>query len=413
MGQRRWQIFATGLILCSLAIGAAASPRTATFGASTWRPWSDWDYDGFRILGHIGNDVYVWDAETGHVLQRFVGHRERIDSVRFSPGGEYALSSSWIGGGPVCSLHLPQFHSKDTSVRLWDLRSGREIWRLEGQIAGNFSPDGKHLLTFSLLNATDPDCGGADTVVMWDVVSGRRLFSVRNPGKLAGTSAFSPDGRSFLCLDGQSAILYDASNGREIHRIPRADSFSFGDRDASLAVSIPKWFEIWDSMTGELKRQVPVVNGVHWTGGASWSQDAGRIVAVVDGRSSASMESTCRINTWNVDSGETVQRFTCDPDANYFKSVLLSPDGRRLLISWGGGSVEHNRYITPELDLFDLDSGKKLMQTRNPGVLLGFSPDGETFLVGGQAFVVYSSANGEPLFTNDLLGTHAQDSFGP
>jgi WD40 repeat protein len=355
------RIRTTGLILCSLAIGAAASPRAATFGASPWRPWSDWDYDESRILGHIGNDVYVWNAETGQVLQKFVGHRERIDSVRFSPGGEYALSSSWIDSGPVCSLHLPQFHSKDTSVRLWDLRSGREVWRLEGQITGNFSPDG----------------------------------------------------RSFLCLDGQSTILYDASNGKEIHRIPRVNSFSFGDRDASLTLSIPKWFEIRDSMTGELKRQVPAVNGVHWTGSANWSQDGSCIVGVVDGRSSASGESTCSINIWNVDSGETVQQFACDPDANYFKSVLLSPDGRRLLISWGGGTVENHRYITPELDLFDLDSGKKLMQMKNPSVLLGFSPDGESFRVGGKAFVVYSSANGEPLFSNDLLGPRAQDSFGP
>jgi WD40 repeat protein len=410
--RKRYCIFAIGVILCSLAASGAASPLTAVLGGSIWRPRSDWDYDGRRILGHIDNDVCLWDAETGHLLRRFVGHRERIDSVRFSPNGKYALSSSWINGGPVCSLHLPQFHSKDTSVRLWDLRSGRELWRLEGQIAGSLSPDGNRLLTFSLLNATDPDCGGADSVIIWDLASGRRLFSINNFGKLAGTWTFSPDGRSLLGLDGRNAILYDARNGSEINRMRGVESFTFSNRDTSLAISTAQSFDILDSITGELKHQVPVVNGIHWTAGASWSQDASRVVAVVAGRSSARSESKCDINVWTVGTGQIARQLVCDP-ANYFRSVLLSPDSQRLLISWGGGSVEHNRSITSEFDLFDLDSGKNLTQTRNSGVVLGFSPDGKTFLVGGQAFIVYSSTGGKPLFTNDLLGSHAQKSFGP
>jgi WD40 repeat protein len=57
-------------------------------GAGARRALPDWDFDGERILGHIGHDVYLWDAHTGRVLQKFVGHGDRIDTARFSPDGK-------------------------------------------------------------------------------------------------------------------------------------------------------------------------------------------------------------------------------------------------------------------------------------------------------------------------------------
>ena len=57
------------------------------------RPNPTWDYDGDRILGHVGQKVILWDTTTGKVLQKFQGHEERLFAVRFSPDGIHAISS--------------------------------------------------------------------------------------------------------------------------------------------------------------------------------------------------------------------------------------------------------------------------------------------------------------------------------
>jgi WD40 repeat protein len=367
----------------------------------------DWDYDGTRILGHIGYDVYVWDARTGRQLYKLVGHRERIDSLQFSPDGAYALSSSWLGCGEVCSYHLPQFQSKDTSTRLWDLRSGKEIWRLEGQIAGKFSPDGKRLLTFSM----PEDQVGKAGLAMWDVASGRKLFAFM-PDQWQETVAFSPDGRTFFCL-GRPAHIYDSETGREIGQIPRVDSFNFYGRDGSLAVSVSNVLQIWDS-TGHLTRQIPFVHERFGGFYPAWSQDGTRVVgdAVVQD-AHWNTPPACRIRVWNVDSGDSVAVPNCPLGAG---AQMISPDGKRFLLLWNG-YWESGKFVKQPLKMgmWDLDSGKELWEIPSSPGLLGFSPDGNTVLVleglqratGGQPdlhFSVYSSDSGRQIVTLDLQG---------
>ena len=63
------------------------------------RPNPAWDYDGKRILGHVGQTVILWDAATGKLLQKLPGHKERIFAVRFSPDGVHAPVAAVQPGG--------------------------------------------------------------------------------------------------------------------------------------------------------------------------------------------------------------------------------------------------------------------------------------------------------------------------
>jgi WD40 repeat protein len=407
--------FAMALAICWLAAGVAAPAQgsTSLYGSSPSKATADWDYDGTRILGHIGNDVYVWDAQTGRVLHKLAGHGERIDTAQFTPDGRHALTSSYINGGELCSGHLPQFHSKDTSVRLWDLESGKQVWKLDRQIEPRLSPDGNRLLTVSLLTATDPDCGTGAGVAMWDTARGRPLFTMKPedmPG--CGVATFSPDGRSFVCVWGH-AVLYDARDGREIGMIPRVNSFNFYDGN-SLAVSAPDGFEIWDTV-GKLERKIPYLRGSPWGGPSAWTHDGSRMVSLVsEGTVREGSHWACRMDIWNVASGQIAAQLPCDPYAIYSRPPLISPDGKRLLLAWGGTNVE-NKEIPAEVDLFDTESGKEVTRIENGVGALGFSPDGRTFLLldrperaddkeGGQYATIYSSESGKLLVKVALAG---------
>ena len=75
------------------------------------------------------NAVRLWDLGTGELLAVMTGHRNRVNSVAFSPDGTRIASAS-----------------QDQTVRVWDAASGKPVAVLQGHtshvIQAIFSPDG-------------------------------------------------------------------------------------------------------------------------------------------------------------------------------------------------------------------------------------------------------------------------------
>lgn len=384
-----------------LLLGIVAVPWSGELPAQTvsptqWkqsieRPNRGWDYDGNRILGHIGHDICLWDAATGERLHRMKEHKERIQKVQFSPNGERALSSSWLRPGPM----VP-YTPKETRTILWNLATGQSEHLFPGQVAGEFSPDGKRIVTFSRRS----DKSASFDAAVWDVLTGRELVKVPLDGAsglYSDALHFSPDGTRFVHINTRGAVLFDAGNGRQIGRVAVVYGIQRYTSTGALAyfalgmdLGRISLFDIESGRTLRTLRGFEHDMKGAWDG--AWTHD---------GRKVAAFPTHGAIRIWDIESGTMIAGAQ---GGNYPQNVIIiSPDNSRLAIAWGGSYVE-NKEVEREFGLYDLNTGAQIavIGLIKTGTVIGFSPDSKTLLASGSEFAIYNSGNGKKLRTLTL-----------
>src|SRR5262249_19761583 len=131
-----------------------------TFSSPYWVAELAFSPDDKTVVGGSaeGSDLFLWDVETGKVLQHFVGHTSDASNVHFAADGKTILSSSWDG-----------------TARIWDVATGKELRRFDNQAQvgdSRFSPDGRYVVTASGNVLSDT---GVTTVRLWDANTGKEI----------------------------------------------------------------------------------------------------------------------------------------------------------------------------------------------------------------------------------------------
>ena len=127
-------------------------------------------------VGLEDGDIQLRDAASGAVLRDLKGHSGAVRSVSFSPDGKMLASASPSG----VNSNLAR-KEKIRSLRLWDVGTGGELPRIEGNRNdwfARFSPDGKWLAAY-------------EGVVLWEPASGKQLRRLRDLSDFV----FLPDGK--------------------------------------------------------------------------------------------------------------------------------------------------------------------------------------------------------------------------
>jgi WD40 repeat protein len=336
--------------------------------------------------GKLSPSLILWDAVTGDRLMTFTGHTEWVNSVAFSPHGEYVASGSGNDAlGP----------SKDSTVRIWDAATGKLLKTLPGHSGPvtsiAFSPDGTRIVS-----------GSADKQLkLWDVKSGQLIRTfIGHSGQVASV-AFSPDSSKILSAaralgfkdtKDNEAILWDAVTGRQLHVFEgHADpvtvvAFSPSDATRVLIVAggILRIFPIdGDQPVREFRRGARRVSAVAYT------PSGGSIVSGGDDGT---------FDVWDASTGQHVR--SVKASGSSVSSLSISSDSARLLTSGTDG----------KLNLWNLN-GEQLVNSFVGGFSIGglsaLSPDGSMAFFCSSNVTIWDTATGNLRRTIELGNTVA------
>jgi len=266
--------------------------------------------DGTRIAsGSVDTTVRLWDTRTGQPIGQPLHHDDTVTSVAFSPDGTRLASGSW-----------------DKTVRLWDTRTGQPIGQPlhhdDTVTSVAFSADGTRLAS-----------GSWDkTIRLWDTRTGQPIGEpLRGDGAVLSV-AFSPDGTRLASgnwnMWNNNAQLWNTDSrqpiGQPMHHDDAVNSVAFSPDGTRLATgSDDKTVKLWDARTGQpfgppLRHDDSVLS-------VAFSPDGTRIAA-------ASFDKTIRL--WDALTLREVGVLRGHESA--VTEVAFSRDSQRL-VSAGGG----------------------------------------------------------------------------
>lgn len=240
--------------------------------------------DSRRLLsGANDGTARLWDVEGGRELASFRMNSKTVLSAAISPDNRRALfggddRNAWVrdlvvhGIDPRCLAgHIGAVTSvafapdgrraatgsRDGSIRVWHVASGREMLRIEETghpiTAIAFTPDG--LLIVS--------CSEDGALRLWDTETGWAAQELTSSGGWLLSVAVSPDGRKVVCGGKNNLTLWSLEDGQsrgsfEGHTLPVMSVAFSPSGQWLLSGSLDKSVWLWDVNT---RRQIYAFEG--------------------------------------------------------------------------------------------------------------------------------------------------------
>jgi RNA polymerase sigma factor (sigma-70 family) len=316
--------------------------------------------------------VHLWDPTTGKFLKRLeIG----AGALAFSPDGSLLVAGArvWdfkaskeLSANPeaargaieraVAGNGVVVTASGDNTIRLWDPATGKQRLCLthDGWIRDvALSPDGTLLAS----NCLD------DTVCLWDVASGRKIYRLAGHGEMGGRRAvgFTPDGKAFLAWgDDMYLRQWDVRTGKAV---------------SEYAIR-PSGIEVAGEDDEPSKREM--LRGI----------DEGRFTP--DGKHLV-LRAGKNFFVMDTATGKELRKFP--GEGSMAIGLAISPDGKRVLASgWGesvriplpGGGTRFMAAKSHPVGWYDLTTGKQrgriLLPEQGAGPV-AFAPSGKLFAV--------------------------------
>lgn len=334
-------------------VGSLKGPEKAAFAGV-------FTADGRRFIG-LSHDkrMYHWDVDDRKLLKSVDMPIPQWRTLQFSPDGR--------------TLAVTPYSTEP--VRLWDIDTGKERCRLQGEFSSAnyglaFSPDGRTLAT---------DRGRENTmeglISLWDTATGRLRHRFPIPRRSMGHLEFAVDGRTLVSTSSGARVrLWDSVTGKPLFERPSHDSdvhwVSFSpDSQTLVSASWDGTVRVWETATGRHLRELTP----HTKGGY-------QAVVLPDGKRVISTGYDGRIVVQDLQTGKVLQSMVPDPEEGKSKNVSNTPvfavsaDGRSAV------SYKRTEAGTTLFHVWDIATGRALQSrtsTLNAHQLV-FSQDART-----------------------------------
>jgi WD40 repeat protein len=299
-----WGQSATTPVPLNSAEAIAAHVQSAPPGAASTNAL-DFSPDGARIASYTGEQIAIWDAQTGERLQTMPGQERYVYQTQWSPDGTILASAS-----------------VDGTIHLWDVATDERLRVLDGfsdgarQMGGGitevlFSPDGRYLAAGQRFTP--------GRLVVWDREAETEVLRVERPRKMYGV-AWGPNGdRLYTAEENGTVYAWSFPDGEQVGRwsLENGQLFSIDAADTWIAAGGKgEQVHVVDTETGTVLHQFDHGDFLNNT-------------AVVPGQPTvASVSANGVLKVWDTDAGTLrYERFSHDTGT---WTVKVSPDGALL-----------------------------------------------------------------------------------
>ena len=324
-------------------------PRQVSVNAVAWSPDGRW-----IATGAVDSSVRVWDAATGTLEERLLGHTGVVSTVDWSPDSRRIVSGGSDGTARVWQLEL---HPTQGTVEV----EGRQVYLLAAQetqsgLFAAFSPDGERVITGDV---------GIAAVKIWDlsIEGDAEVVNVPTDAEPPVDVAYLPDGRIVASYDHGSAAIWDVdgdvtepvttlgpATGSELPVFMVAASPD-GELVA-IARNASPFVSVWNVDTSTLAFEYDVRDDVATS--FDWSAD-GRYLAV--GAYGGSIQVVDAVDGHRAFVGH-------EPDPHAVQAVAFSPEGRTVAASTFNGEDPATNHVS----IWDWNAGTIVRELDAVGV---------------------------------------------